>query len=932
MARTTGTFTFPSNFEVTKAAPLDARASTPLKSELTDGSLPFPYLGMLVAVTEDSTSNTGLYLLSAADATNANSWIKVDSSGGGGSGNGTVSGTGTANTIPMWANGYDLTDSKLAQTTKGIILSGGLNTEYIALSTDTGTFNLSANSNGFIVGGNSTIQGNLSVLGDLVYIDTTVSVTSALSVVNHGTGPAIYAKQTGTDQPIAKFVDAEGGTVTIGDGGAVAADTLSATGNIVGKRYLSAGNDFSQLFSNCQGTITTGGALLSSDATTIGVDSGALQYLNQSACLGIDCEGTITGVTANNTLTADVVSNVIRVGVDGACVTKWDSAASGDITGVTTSSLLSGGGTSGSVEVGIDSGALTYLDQSACPGLLKIGTVTSLSAGDGLLDNGTATDPNIAVDSTVVRTTGTQTIGGNKSFTDPVCINGGTASTDALLITNDYDSSSAGPIVTLKRNSDTPDDGDYLGQIKFKGENDADQEVLYAKVTGKISDVTDGTEDGLIETAVKKDGANVIVARQTHEALKLINGTGLEVDGNILSAGSDLHDIFQTIGSDARGKVLSDGIGIQDFTYEGLSAQSVAVSQSILSGGTSHAQGTLTLSGAGGAGYNTTVDLGLQRGDSPTFNGLSALSIAGDSVITTTLSSSGSVSGEAAKFTSLSSTGNIATTGNIVSAGVNIDQLFGSGGGGGSVDRIVAGNNVTISPAGGTGTVTISAQAEIGGDIAGTSLSSSGGVSGELGIFTTLSSTGRVDGTNIATVESKVEGLYSYLINNFDTNQLTTATSLTDFVDNYSKVGLDPGDVITLSATNTAYILGDNDGSSNSDWLEVNLKPNFLFYRGNMSDYATLDCVALSAAKSSKYIIQVEDTTDGAIFYGEINVVSDGTIAVATEYALNHTTVFPFVEFGAEVISGRVCLSAVALESKNMTNFVFKGNRSNLFG
>ena len=764
MARTTGTFTFPSNFEVTKAAPLDARASTPLKSELTDGSLPFPYLGMLVAVTEDSTSNTGLYLLSAADATNANSWIKVDSSGGGGSGNGTVSGTGTANTIPMWANGYDLTDSKLAQTTKGIILSGGLNTEYIALSTDTGTFNLSANSNGFIVGGNSTIQGNLSVLGDLVYIDTTVSVTSALSVVNHGTGPAIYAKQAGTDQPIAKFVDAEGGTVTIGDGGAVAADTLSATGNIVGKRYLSAGNDFSQLFSNCQGTITTGGALLSSDATTIGVDSGALQYLNQSACLGIDCQGTLT----------------------------------------------------------------------------------SLSAGDGLLDNGTATDPNIAVDSTVIRTTGDQTIGGSKTFT-------------ALAAFNQGLTSAVGGVDTI----------------------------------------------GLSATSA---------------------------NSGILSAGKDLNEIFQTIGSDARGKVLSDGIGIQDFTYEGLSAQSVAVSQSILSGGTSHAQGTLTLSGAGGAGYNTTVDLGLQRGDSPTFNGLSALSIAGDSVITTTLSSTGSVLGEAAKFTSLSSTGNIATTGNIVSAGVNIDQLFGSGGGGGSVDRIVAGNNVTISPTGGTGTVTISAQAEIGGDIAGTSLSSSGGVSGELGIFTTLSSTGRVDGTNIATVENKVEGLYSYLINNFDTNQITTATSLTDFVDNFPKTGLDPGDVVTLSAINTAYILGDNDGSTNSDWLEVNLKPNFLFYRGNMSDYATLDCVALSAAKSSKYIIQVEDNSDGAVFYGEINVVSDGTIAVATEYSLNHTTVFPFVEFGAEVIGGRVCLSAVALESKDMTNFIFKGNRSNLFG
>jgi hypothetical protein len=112
--------------------------------------------------------------------------------------------------------------------------------------------------------------------------------------------------------------------------------------------------------------------------------------------------------------------------------------------------------------------------------------------------------------------------------------------------------------------------------------------------------------------------------------------TGLSataLNSGILSGGKDLNELFQTIGSDARGKVLSDGIGIQDFTYEGLSAQSVAVSQSILSGGTSHAQGTLTLSGAGGTGYNTTVDLGLQTSDSPTFAGVTAtgnLSIQGN--------------------------------------------------------------------------------------------------------------------------------------------------------------------------------------------------------------------------------------------------------------------------------------------------------------
>jgi len=192
---------------------------------------------------------------------------------------------------------------------------------------------------------------------------------------------------------------------------------------------------------------------------------------------------------------------------------------------------------------------------------------------------------------------------------------------------------------------------------------------------------------------------------------------------------------------------------------------------------------------------------------------------------------------------------------------------------------------------------------------------------------------GTVNSTNITTLTNNVSALYSYLIENFDHNQITDATDLNDFVVNYPKTGLQPGDVITLSAVNTAYILGNNDGSALTDWFEVNLKPNFLFYKQGLTDYGVLDTLPLSAAKSTKYIVEVEDKSDGALFYGEVNVVSDGSIAVASEYGLNHTTVFPFVEFGAEVISGtHIQLSAIALESKNMANFVFKGNRSNLFG
>lgn len=104
---------------------------------------------------------------------------------------------------------------------------------------------------------------------------------------------------------------------------------------------------------------------------------------------------------------------------------------------------------------------------------------------------------------------------------------------NTVFICNSNTGSEASPVITMKRDSSSPDNGDYLGQLKFQGENDIGQQVVYAKITAKIGDVTDGTEDGLMETALKVDGANVIVSRQTATALKLINGNGLEVDGNI---------------------------------------------------------------------------------------------------------------------------------------------------------------------------------------------------------------------------------------------------------------------------------------------------------------------------------------------------------------------------------------------------------------
>jgi len=106
-----------------------------------------------------------------------------------------------------------------------------------------------------------------------------------------------------------------------------------------------------------------------------------------------------------------------------------------------------------------------------------------------------------------------------------------TTTDDTILLTTTEDSSTAGPVITLKRNSASPADADYMGQLKFQGENDADQEVVYAKITAKIQDGSDGTEDGLLEFANMKAGSNVITARLRSDSLQLLNGTTLVVAG-----------------------------------------------------------------------------------------------------------------------------------------------------------------------------------------------------------------------------------------------------------------------------------------------------------------------------------------------------------------------------------------------------------------
>ena len=125
--------------------------------------------------------------------------------------------------------------------------------------------------------------------------------------------------------------------------------------------------------------------------------------------------------------------------------------------------------------------------------------------------------------------------------------------------------SSAGPDFVLYRDSSSPADGDYIGQLQFKGKHDGGGDEIYAKVTGKISDASQGTEDGLIETAIKGNGSFTIVSRQKSNELQLINGVGLSVAGNTTLSGTlNSHTIPSGTGTIA----LTSDIGSTDLSAD----------------------------------------------------------------------------------------------------------------------------------------------------------------------------------------------------------------------------------------------------------------------------------------------------------------------------------------------------------------------------
>jgi hypothetical protein len=78
-------------------------------------------------------------------------------------------------------------------------------------------------------------------------------------------------------------------------------------------------------------------------------------------------------------------------------------------------------------------------------------------------------------------------------------------STQLTLESTDADAAE-GPRLDLRRHSASPADDDVLGTIRYLGENDADENIIYGEIEAQAKDVTDGTEDSELRFFVRRAG------------------------------------------------------------------------------------------------------------------------------------------------------------------------------------------------------------------------------------------------------------------------------------------------------------------------------------------------------------------------------------------------------------------------------------------
>ena len=210
----------------------------------------------------------------------------------------------------------------------------------------------------------------------------------------------------------------------------------------------------------------------------------------------------------------------------------------------------------------------------------------------------------------------------NKTLTTPV-INGfsGTGNgsiTGDLTLTSTDAGSGSDPQIVFFRNSASPADNDALGKFVFKGNNSAAEEIQYAAILSRLTDATDGTEDGTFELQTISGGSvatNLRIDASSTVGVRLLNGgeRNIRFDTGTAFNGSHI-DLAPASATGARTVTIPDATGTVSLLTNTETLTNKTLTTPVINGFSGTGNGSITgdltlISTDAGATENPTLDL-----------------------------------------------------------------------------------------------------------------------------------------------------------------------------------------------------------------------------------------------------------------------------------------------------------------------------------
>ncbi len=316
--------------------------------------------------------------------------------------------------------------------------------------------------------------GSLDVSGDI-----DVDGTSNLDVVD--IDGAVDMASTLTVAGVVDITDTTDSSDATGDTGA-----LRVEGGVSIAKKLFVGTD-----ADIDGTLeadamTLNGTAITTTATlSTGISNGNVLVANASVADNdfLRVDGTsIEGRSASEVLSdisaapAAGDSNIVTTGaLDSGSITSGFGAIDNGTSGIRTNTFTA------------ETSVVPSANDGATLGTASLGFADIFLADGGIIKFGNDQDVTL----THVHDTGL-------SLNDNLTITTADNDTQLTLLSTDADANVA-PTLDLTRDSSSPADDDFIGRIRFRGENDASEVINYAAINVVMQDVSDGTEDGRLD-------------------------------------------------------------------------------------------------------------------------------------------------------------------------------------------------------------------------------------------------------------------------------------------------------------------------------------------------------------------------------------------------------------------------------------------------